>query len=324
MTASIATGVWFFPEAPAPALVDAIVDAERLGLDEVWLGDEGPAREPFTVLAAAAVATSTIRLAVGITNPYVRTPALSVTTALTIHELSGGRAILGVGAGGRMSLEPFGLHAARPAEAVRDYVATARAVAAGEPGAGYAPPAIAVEGAPGGRSMPVFVGARRQRLNRLASDVADGVFVAGLPPFRYDEVIGWARSRRPIDVALYPSVAFDEAAADHHRPHQIWSLADAPAEVAVDLGLDPNEVAAAASALAGGDEAAARRIVSDDLLPQLMLVGDPDTVGARLAELVDRHQPTSIGLALLQADLQRGLVDAAAAFHAMRAALEAR
>ena len=48
------TGVWFFPEASAPELVDAVVEAERLGLDEVWLGDEGPAREPFTVLAAAA------------------------------------------------------------------------------------------------------------------------------------------------------------------------------------------------------------------------------------------------------------------------------
>ena len=79
------TGIWLFPESTGPRLVDAIVRAEELGLDELWLGDEGPAREPFAVLAAAAQATTRIRLCVGVTNPYVRHPVLSATSALTIH-----------------------------------------------------------------------------------------------------------------------------------------------------------------------------------------------------------------------------------------------
>ena len=60
MTAQVAvprTGVWMFPEAPAGELVAAIAHGEQLGLDELWLGDEGPAREPFSVLAAASQAT---------------------------------------------------------------------------------------------------------------------------------------------------------------------------------------------------------------------------------------------------------------------------
>lgn len=311
------TGVWFFPEAAAPDLVEAIIAAEAAGLDEVWLGDEGPAREPFSVLAAAAADTASIRLAVGITNPYVREPALTVTTALTVHELSGGRMILGVGAGGRMSLEPFGLEAERPVRAVRDLIATARGVAVGQDAPGYRSVPTAVPGSVEGLDMPVFVGARREQLNRLASEVADGAFVAGLPPFRYDEVLAWARSRRAIDVALYPSVAFDDDAAEHHRPHQIWSLADAPPQVAVGLGLDPAAVAAAATSLGDGDDGPARSLIDDALLDQLMLVGSPASVGRRLADLVRRHQPSTIGLALLQADLQRGIEGAAAAFAVM-------
>ena len=59
------TGVWFFPDRPADELVRAIVHAESVALDEVWLGDEGPAREPFAVLAAAATRTADISLGVG-------------------------------------------------------------------------------------------------------------------------------------------------------------------------------------------------------------------------------------------------------------------
>ena len=77
-------------------MVEFIQQAEDLGLDEIWLGDEGPARDPLAVLAAAALRTSRIRLAVGITNPYVRHPAALAVSMMTVHELSGGRAILGL------------------------------------------------------------------------------------------------------------------------------------------------------------------------------------------------------------------------------------
>ena len=80
-----------------------------------------------------------------------------------------------------------------------------------------------------GAPLPVFVGARGPRLNRLASELADGAFVSGMPPFRYPAVVDWARSERPIDIALYPSVAFTEEAVERHRPEMIWSLLDTPA-----------------------------------------------------------------------------------------------
>lgn len=314
-------GVWIFPEAPAPALVKIARRAELDGIDELWVGDEGTAREPFAVLAAAAASTRTIRLAVGVTNPYVRHPGIAMASMLTIHELSGGRAILGVGAGGQMSLAPFGIEPERPLARVGDFIRIARAVADREAIDGYDPPAVALDAAQVGPPLPVYVGARGERLNRLASAEADGAFVAGLPPFRYPEVIGWARSSRPIDIALYPSVAFTTEAIERHRPEMIWGLVDSPDAVRHELGLDRVEIERAASSLRAGDDGQARRLVDDDVLGRLMLLGDPRTVGHSLAELVRTHRPTSIGLAILQNDLVEGIEDASRAFQAMRRAL---
>lgn len=317
------TGMWLFPELPALDLVETIRLAEALGLDELWIGDEGPAREPFAVLAAASQVTSKIGLGIGITNPYVRHPALAVTSALTVHELSGGRVMLGVGAGGQLSLGPFGLQAERPVGQVEKFVDTARAVRDGVPGPGYEPPDTAIDGSVTEQQMPIYIGGRGPRMNRLASAKADGSFVAGLPPFRYDEVIGWAREENDIAIALYPSVAFDEEAVEHHRPEMIWSLLDAPTTVCEQLGVDIEALPAAATALRAGDRRPAAAMITDDLLPHLILTGSPTEVGQRLAVLADQYRPSSIGLAVIQEDLQAAARDVAEAVQTMSAMLKA-
>ncbi|MGI9643903.1 MAG: LLM class flavin-dependent oxidoreductase [Ilumatobacteraceae bacterium] len=315
------TGVWFFPEVKANALVDAVVHADRIGLDGIWVGDEGPARDPFAILAAAAVRTTSVELGVGVTNPYLRHPGATAATALTIHDLSAGRFKLGIGAGGQMALGPYGLAAERPLAAVRDAIRITRAVGAGSPTDGYEPPDLAVTEQEVGVPMPIFVGARGERLNRLASEVADGAFVAGMPPFRYAEVLGWVRSVRPVPVELYPSVAFTAAAVERHRPELIWSLHDTPADVRQRFDLDAGAISAAATALRAGDTGPARRIVTDELIGELLLVGTPAEVGGELAALARRHHPSAIGLALLQDDLTAGIDMAAEAFDAMHVEL---
>ncbi len=318
------TGIWLFPDAPAQELLGLITLAEDLGLDEIWLGDEGPAREPFSILAAAATRTEVIALGVGVTNPYVRATGLTVSTALTVHELSGGRMMLGVGAGGHLSLGPFGIDAVRPVAAVEAFLDTARAVSRRQPGPGYEPTEFSISAADGGTDLPLYVGSRGPVLNRVASARADGAFVAGMPPFRYTEVIAAARSVRPIDIALYPGVAFTEESLERQRPQMIWGLLDTPDDVRERLGLDLAEVAAAAANLGAGDTTAAARLVSDDIVNELTLLGEPTSVGERLAELVTTFRPRSIGLALTEhhgsADLER----AGEAFDTMRDALGRR
>lgn len=63
------------------------------------------------------------------------------------------------------------------------------------------------------------------------------------------------------------------------------------------------QTAAAADSLRAGGRRPATRIVADDILREMLLVGGPDEVGERLARLVDEHRPSAVGLALLQDDL---------------------
>jgi 5,10-methylenetetrahydromethanopterin reductase len=288
-----------FPDAEAGRFVDALVGAEAIGLDEVWVGDEGPARDPIALLAAAARATDRLRLALGVTNPYLRHPAITAAGMATVHELSGGRAVLGLGPGGQMALAPVGI---RPTHHLRDSkqaLRTIRAFLAGEAGEGYAPPRHAFS-AP---TLPVFVGARGERFNRWASAAADGVFLAGMAPTMLDDVVGWARSARPVEVALYLSACLDPSpdALEDVRPRMIYAFADAPAALRRRAGLDDGEVAAAAEALGQGEPGPAARLLPD-VVVDLVLARGEDAAVAQLAAAARAHGPNSIGLALLGPD----------------------
>jgi alkanesulfonate monooxygenase SsuD/methylene tetrahydromethanopterin reductase-like flavin-dependent oxidoreductase (luciferase family) len=214
-------GVWIYPVAPAEQILSAIERLDATGVDEVWIADEGVARDPLALFAAASRSTQSIHFGVGITSPLLRHPGAVAATALTVDELSRGRLTLGWGVGGHESLGPFGLTTDRPVGAVRDALLTARAVLTGDSAPGYEPP----EHASPPRMVPQFVGARGEQLNRLASREADGVFLSGFAPTDLDRVVGWARSHRPIAVALYQSVRFS-------TPADRWSMAGPPRDLA--------------------------------------------------------------------------------------------
>jgi len=192
-------GIWLFPGVPAAALVDAVVAAEELGLDEVWIADEGVSRDPIPVLAAAATRTNRVRLATGITSPVLRHPGAIAASIATVDELSGGRAVLGLGVGGHLSLEPFGLRAERPVALLRDAIAVVRAVHGGTPCTGYSPPDHAMPP----RSIPIWVGARGPQLVRLAARSADGLFLSGCTVTEHESIISNAATVGPVATAIY-------------------------------------------------------------------------------------------------------------------------
>ena len=106
--------------------------AERLGVDmafsaEAWWSDAA------TPLAYLADKTERIKLATGIMQITARTPAMTAMTALTLHDLSGGRFVLGLGASGPQVVE--GLHSVRyttPLTRLRETVDICRLIFAGE------------------------------------------------------------------------------------------------------------------------------------------------------------------------------------------------
>ena len=83
-------------------VVTAIKLGEELGYDYAWLSDR--TRDTYVNVTAAALATSRIKIGPGVTNPFTRHPAVTARAIATIDELSGGRAILGVGAGNMVEM----------------------------------------------------------------------------------------------------------------------------------------------------------------------------------------------------------------------------
>jgi 5,10-methylenetetrahydromethanopterin reductase len=54
----------------------------------------------YALLVIAALSSSSIKLGTAVTNPYTRYPTLTATAIASKDELSDGRAVLGLGAGG--------------------------------------------------------------------------------------------------------------------------------------------------------------------------------------------------------------------------------
>jgi phthiodiolone/phenolphthiodiolone dimycocerosates ketoreductase len=98
--------------------------AEKAGFDTLWLPDHfvdinGDRLEPWTVLSAVAARTKRIRLGSAVTDTQRNHPARTAHAVTSLDVISRGRAILGIGAGEAMNIEPFGL----PWESVHERVA---------------------------------------------------------------------------------------------------------------------------------------------------------------------------------------------------------
>jgi 5,10-methylenetetrahydromethanopterin reductase len=248
----VSTGVWLYPDATVGELVEAVVMADRAGVDEVWIADEGVMRDPVVVFAAAAALTDRIRMGIGITSPALRHPGAIASTVGSLDELSGGRMMLGFGVGGEQSLAPFGITVERPVALICDALRISRAVLQRRADVGYE---VTAHAAPA-RDVPLYVASRGEQINTLASREADGVFLSGFDPQRLDPVLAWVRSAGAPTVALYQSVRF--------RPSEMP---------------DPTSI-----------------------------TGPPSELGGRLRDLVKLHHPDTIGIAPVDGDDVRSMM----------------
>ncbi|HEY1282224.1 MAG TPA: LLM class F420-dependent oxidoreductase [Acidimicrobiales bacterium] len=100
----------FWPNASQawPDILDAAAHAERTGWDSVWIADHflpftddtsGPVHECWALLAGLAVAVPRVRLGSLVVGNTYRHPAVLAKQAASVDHLSGGRLVLGLGAG---------------------------------------------------------------------------------------------------------------------------------------------------------------------------------------------------------------------------------
>ena len=179
---AVRTGLLLLPSRPVAELVDLAVSAERLGYDDFWLADERFFREVYTILGLAAARTSRIRLGPGVTDPYSRHPALTAMAIATLDEVSGGRAILGLGAG-VSGFRELGIDAARSAVAIREAVTLIRGLLAGQTVTLKGEQVSLDDGRLDVRApradVPIYVASQRDAGCRVAGRVADGAIMQG-------------------------------------------------------------------------------------------------------------------------------------------------
>lgn len=96
------------PKSPAD-LIDECRDGEALGLGTVFLSERFNIKEISTISGVAGAVTSSMRIATGVTNHNTRHPIVTASYATTMHRLTGGRFVLGLGRGMDRMFDAYGL-----------------------------------------------------------------------------------------------------------------------------------------------------------------------------------------------------------------------
>ena len=162
------------PKAPigeVGVLADA---AEALGFHKLWLWDSWASKDGYIGLALAAQHTERLLLGTGVAPTPLRHSALLVNAIATVDDISGGRAVLGIGSGGQATCGRLGVPKARIAE-FRAEIELIRRLLAGEEVVGGQP--YRVESVT--RPIPLYTAVWGPRMQALSGELADGVIIMG-------------------------------------------------------------------------------------------------------------------------------------------------
>ncbi|MFE0591704.1 LLM class F420-dependent oxidoreductase [Micromonospora echinospora] len=204
---------------------DAVATWEQDGLDVVWVSEAYGFDAP-TIMGYLAAKTTRMQIGSAILPIYSRTPALLAQTAAGLDAISGGRAILGLGASGPQVIEGWhGVAYDRPLTRTREVIRICRQVwrretlvhdgiyqlplPAGE-GTGLGKP-LKILTHPVRDRIPIHVASLGDKNVRMTAELADGWLPFLFDPERAADVWGAAlaagRAKRPDDLGPLEVVA---------------------------------------------------------------------------------------------------------------------
>lgn len=298
-------------EPRLPGAVEFAIAAEAAGASSLWVAEVW-SYDALTGLAYLAARTSSIRLGTFVVQLGSRTPALLATSALSLHELSGGRFDLGIGVSGPRVMEGWhGVRFRRPVRTTRETIEIIRTVSRGERLAhtGEIYPLPLPDGP--GRALqpmvrpahvPIYNAAMGPQNLRLTGELADGwlgnAFIPEaaevfLDPLREGAIRG---GRELTELDLVAPVAVEITGDEQATARMIDKHAEGYAFTIGAMGVGGRnfyndafarlgfgkEIEQAARLWQAGDKDAARRAVPRELGALTNLIGTPADITERL------------------------------------------
>ncbi len=303
------TGYW--AGGPPAGVVEAIAEADRLGLDSIWTA-EAYGSDCLTPLAWWGASTENVRLGTGILQMSARQPTAAAMAAMTLDHLSGGRLILGIGVSGPQVVEGwYGMPFAKPLARTREYVQILRDVWARQgpvtnDGPHYPLPIPQGTGLgkplkpsihPLREEIPIFLAAEGPKNIALGAEICDGWMAMLLSPYHQDEYRqalaegfsrpGARRSAEDFEVAAtVPLLISDdvEAAADALRHYYALYFGGMGAKgknfhANVPIRMGYGEMVEEVQDLyLSGKKQEAAALIPFELIDQMSLIGPPEKI----------------------------------------------
>ena len=218
--------------------VEEVRELERAGLDTAWVA-EAYGFDAVSFMGYLAATTERVEIASGILPIFTRTPTLIAMTAAGIDALSGGRALLGLGASGPQVIEGWhGVPYDAPLTRTREIVEICRRIWKRErvefAGKKYQLPLAPGQGTGLGKPLklinhpvrddiPIAIAALTPKSVEMTAEIADGWLPILFHPTKSRErwraalAAGAAKrdpSREPLRIFAGGSVAFGEGIED--------------------------------------------------------------------------------------------------------------
>ena len=276
-------GIEFVPQIPLKELVRLVKIAEDVGFEYAWITDHYNNKNVYETLALIASETETIKMGPGVTNPYVRSPAISASAIATIDEISEGRATFGIGPGDKATFDALGIEWTKPVSTIKAAIADINTLLAGEKTEGGA----ALGGAKAVQEhIPIYMGAQGPKMLETAGEIADGVLINASNPKDYEAAmpmikkgLAAAGGDKSFDVGAYTATSIgpdSDAAKNAAKIVVAFIAAGSPPPVIERHGLPEGFNTKMGDFLAKGDFGGAIGAVTDEALDAFSVCGTPE------------------------------------------------